>query len=58
MYDKKWLIDSLRRLGYTEEVDAAAQELPEQVSEEQLRKFANRFGISRDELINRMGGSP
>jgi hypothetical protein len=57
-YDRQWLIDTLRRLGYTEAADQAARELPDQLSDEQVRKFGDRYGISRDELASRMGGSP
>jgi hypothetical protein len=57
-YDRQWIIDELRRLGYTQEADDAKQMLPDEVSEEDLRAFSNRHGISRDELTSRMGGSP
>jgi hypothetical protein len=57
-HDRQWLVDTLRRLGYTQAADEAAQVLPDQVSEEQLEDFADRHGISRDEVISRMGGSP
>ena len=56
--DRQWVVDTLRRLGYTQAADEAAQVLPEQVSVEQLLDFADRYGISRDEVISRMGGSP
>jgi hypothetical protein len=56
--DRKSLVDFLRRLGYTQAADEAARALPDPVSREQARKFAQRYGISRDELISRMGGSP
>ncbi len=57
-YDRQWIIDLLQRLGYTKEADAAAQALPDQVSADELRKFGDQHGISHDELISRMGGSP
>jgi len=57
-HDRQWVVDTLHRLGYTQAADEAAQELPEQVSMEQLLDFADRYGISRDEVISRMGGSP
>jgi hypothetical protein len=57
-YDRQWLIGLLRSLGYSKEADEAAQELPDQIPVEQLQQFADRHGISRDELISRMGGSP
>jgi hypothetical protein len=56
--DRQWVVDTLRRLGYPQAADEAERELPEKVSMEELEKFADRFGISRDEVISRMGGSP
>lgn len=57
-YDRQWIIDQLRRLGYTQEADEAARTLPDQVSAEELTAFGDRHGISRDAMIDRMGGSP
>jgi len=56
--DKQWFVNTLRNLGYTEAADAAARELPDSVSMEELKKFADRFAISRDEVMSQMGGSP
>jgi hypothetical protein len=57
-HDRQWVVDTFRRLGYTQVADEAAQVLPDQVSVEQLLDFADRHGISRDEVTSRMGGSP
>jgi hypothetical protein len=57
-YDRQWVSDQLRRLGYTEEADDAVQTLPAEISDEELMAFSDRHGISRDELMSRMGGSP
>ena len=57
-YDRQWVVDQLRRLGYTQEADDAARALPEQVSAEELLAWSDKHGISRDELMSRMGGSP
>jgi hypothetical protein len=57
-YDRQWIVDQLRHIGYQREADDAEQTLPKQVPAEELLAFADRHGISRDELINRMGGSP
>ena len=56
--DKQWFVNTLRNLGYTEAADQAARELPDSVSMEELKKFADRYGISRDEVMSQMGGSP
>ena len=56
--DRQWFVQTLRRLGYTEVADAAARELPDPVSMEELKKFTDRYNISRDEVMSQMGGSP
>jgi hypothetical protein len=56
--DRQWVVDTLRRLGYTEESEEAARVLPDPVEAEQLREFGDRHGISVAELTSRMGGSP
>jgi hypothetical protein len=56
--DRQWLVNTLRRLGYAEAADDAVRELPDPVSLEEVTKFADRYGISRDEVISQMGGSP
>lgn len=55
---RQWVVDMLRRMGYSQEADDAARELPDPVDLEQLAAFGNRHGISRAELMSRMGGSP
>lgn len=55
---RQWVIDTLRRLGYAEQADEAQKVLPDPVDFEQLAQFAGQHGVSRDELIDRMGGSP
>jgi hypothetical protein len=57
-YSRQWVADTLRALGFQEEADEALQVLPEEVDRKQLDEFADRHGISRDELVSRMGGSP
>ena len=57
-YSRKWVADTLRRIGYEREADEALRELPEQVDLRQLEEWGDRHGISRDELMSRMGGSP
>jgi hypothetical protein len=56
-YERQWVIDQLQRLGYTQEADEA-RELPEQISAEELLAWSDKRGLSRDELMSRMGGSP
>jgi hypothetical protein len=57
-HDKQWVVDTLRRLGLTQAADEAEQMLPDEVSTEELMALGDKYGISRDELTSRMGGSP
>ena len=56
--DRQEIVDLLRHLGYAQAADEAARTLPDPVSADQAREFADRYNISRDEVISRMGGSP
>jgi hypothetical protein len=56
--DRQWLVDTLRHLGYAQAADDAARVLPDQVSLDEVLKFTDRYGISRDEVTSLMGGSP
>jgi hypothetical protein len=57
-YSGRWVVDTLRHLGYVKEADEALRDLPDEIDRGQLTEFGDRHGISRDDLINRMGGSP
>ena len=57
-YTRQWLVDTLRHIGYSQEAEDALREMPDEFDEEQLVQFAARHGISRGEVIERMGGSP
>lgn len=57
-YERRWIVDLLRHLGYPQAAEEAVHDLPEHVSLEQLQEFGDRHGITRGELISRMGGSP
>jgi hypothetical protein len=52
------VVDFLRRLGYPDVADEAERDLPDPVEVSHAQEFGERHGISRDELISRMGGSP
>jgi hypothetical protein len=57
-YERQRVVDLLRGLGYTQAADDAARELPDPVSLEQVSKFTDRYRITIDEIMSRMGGSP
>ena len=57
-YTRKWLVDTLRRIGFTQAADDALREMPEQFDLTQLEEFGNRHDISRDVLADAFGVSP
>jgi hypothetical protein len=57
-YTREWLAEALRKLGYFEEAAEAERSLPERFEYDKVEEFSSRCGVSRGELIDRMGGSP
>ena len=57
-YSRQWIVDILRRLGFTKEAEDALRDLPDEVDPQQLREFGDRHGIGVDTLTDLMGGSP
>jgi hypothetical protein len=55
---RQWVVDTLNRLGYPQAADEALRVLPDPVDLRQLEEFGDQQGISRGELVDRMGGSP
>lgn len=48
----------LLRAGLAEVAEEADRTLPDPVELERAAEFGMRYGITRDELISRIGGSP
>ena len=57
-YSRRYVADMLRRTGFPELADVVLWELPDPVDAEQLQNWGIRYGVSKDDLISRMGGSP
>lgn len=56
---KQRVVEMLRRAGLPDAAEEADRSLPDPVELEVAQKLGfERFGISRDVLISRMGGSP
>jgi hypothetical protein len=55
---RQHVVDLLRRAGFREAADEAATELTDPVDIEVVAEWGMRHGITIDEVINRMGGSP
>jgi hypothetical protein len=54
---KREIVELLRRAGFFEVADEADRSLPDPVELERGAEFGARYGVTRDELISRMGGS-
>ena len=52
------MADQLRRQGFPELADVALRELPDPVDSDQIESWGMRHGVSKDDLVSRMGGSP
>jgi hypothetical protein len=57
-YSRQHVIDVLDHLGYTQLAEEASRILPDPVDADQVSTWWAQHGLSRDELISRMGGSP
>ena len=55
---RQQIVEVLRTAGLPEAADEALRSLPEQLDLERAAEFLGRYGITKDELISRMGGSP
>jgi len=55
---RQHVVDVLRTAGLPEAADEADRSLPEQMDLERAERFLGRYGITKDVLISRMGGSP
>lgn len=54
---KQWAVDLLNHMGYSEAAEEASRVLPDPLELKQLEDFGDRHGISRSELVSRMGGT-
>ena len=57
-YSRREVVTIMRRTGYTELADEAERVLPDPVDADQLEAFARQHGVSKDDIISEMGGSP
>lgn len=57
-FSKQHVIDVLNRLGHTELAEEASRVLPDPVDLSQLEALGMQYGLTHDDLISQMGGSP
>jgi len=58
VYSREYVVDRLRCFGLQELANEALHELPDQIDTDQLWAWGMRHGVTKDELISHMGGSP
>jgi hypothetical protein len=57
-YTRQEVVRMLSRAGFREAADEALRDLPDPVDLHHVRDWGRQHGITKDVLINRMGGSP
>ena len=55
---RQQVIDVLHTAGFTEEAEELSRVLPDELDTDDLEGILMPYGISKDELTSRMGGSP
>jgi hypothetical protein len=55
---KRHIIEVLRTAGLPQVAEEANRSLPDEMDSERAAEFVGRYGITKDVLISRMGGSP
>jgi hypothetical protein len=55
---RQHVVDELNRLGYRELAGEASRDLPDPVDSNRLEAWCMEHGLTRDEVMSRMGGSP
>jgi hypothetical protein len=56
-YTRQHVLDVLRRAGLVEEAEQLAASLPDTIDSEEAAELLMPYGITKDELVSRMGGS-
>ena len=57
-WSRQRVVDELKRMGYTELAVEASRDLPDPVDINRLEEWCMEHGLSTDDVISRMGGSP
>ena len=57
-FSRQHVVDLLHTLRRTDLIDEASRDLPDPVDLDRFVAWAMQHGLSRDEMVSRMGGSP
>lgn len=55
---KQQVLDAITRMGSRDLVRRAERELPDPINIKRDQQLLAKFGLSQNQLIDRMGGSP
>jgi len=58
VYSRQYVGNRLRCFGLPGLAEEALHDLPDQIDSDHLWEWGIRHGVTKDELISRMGGSP
>jgi len=58
VYSRQYVADRLRLQGFPVLADLALRDLPDPVDIDQLENWGMRYGVTKDDVISQMGGSP
>jgi hypothetical protein len=57
-YRRQTVVDVLHTLRYPELADEASRDLPDPVDINRLEEWMMQHGLSHDDMVSQMGGSP
>jgi hypothetical protein len=57
-YSRKHIAYILRRAAFTEAAEEALRVLPDPATTEEVEAFVRPYGVTLDEILSRLGGSP
>jgi hypothetical protein len=55
---RQHVVDVLRKTGFSELADEAMRVLPDPVDLDEAERWGQQYGLTPDEMISSMGGSP
>jgi hypothetical protein len=58
MLSRQDVVSMLRKTGFTDAAEDAARELPESMDRDEIERFCEKHGITKDMIVSMMGGSP
>jgi hypothetical protein len=57
-YSRQHVVDLLNRMGYAQLAKEASRVLPDPVDADEVGTWGQQHGLTYDDLVSQMGGSP